>query len=571
MEKNGQKGQKAPLGKWFINLKISKKLIIGFLFVVVLSIIVGAVGIVGIVKINGNDTELYADDTMGLQYAGDAAVMFMQIRYSSLQRLYTTDPDSLKKIVSDLTDDFSQMDKLLDQCHDTIQEPEIVELLDQIQNDWDQYEPAMTQLNDAALKGETMELDQSIVSLGTTLRDNFSTLFEKVSEAAAEKSSTNDSDARNTVIIMSVVIFVSFVLSLSLALYISGMISKPMQKFAKFAELLAVGDINVDSIIDQNDLQLKYRKDEVGVLAGAFHEMIGNTAEQAKVAQTIAAGDLTATVTIRSEQDILGKALSHLVREFHDLVASITAAAEQVDSGARLVADSSTSLSQGATEQAGSVEELTASLEEITAQTTQNAQSAQSANGLAQRIKLDAEAGNAQMQDMLSSMNEISISSDNIAKIIKVIEDIAFQTNILALNAAVEAARAGQNGRGFAVVADEVRNLAGKSSEAAKETSALIENSLQKVKVGAGIANDTAKSLDKIVSGITETSNLIASIATASNEQAAALEQVNEGIMQISQVAQSNAAVSEEGAAASEELSGQASSLTASVSIFKLS
>lgn len=446
-----------------------------------------------------------------------------------------------------------------------------MELLDQIQNDWDQYEPAMTQLNDAALKGETMELDQSIVSLGTTLRDNFSTLFEKVSEAAAEKSSTNDSDARNTVIIMSVVIFVSFVLSLSLALYISGMISKPMQKFAKFAELLAVGDINVDSIIDQNDLQLKYRKDEVGVLAGAFHEMIGNTAEQAKVAQTIAAGDLTATVTIRSEQDILGKALSHLVREFHDLVASITAAAEQVDSGARLVADSSTSLSQGATEQAGSVEELTASLEEITAQTTQNAQSAQSANGLAQRIKLDAEAGNAQMQDMLSSMNEISISSDNIAKIIKVIEDIAFQTNILALNAAVEAARAGQNGRGFAVVADEVRNLAGKSSEAAKETSALIENSLQKVKVGAGIANDTAKSLDKIVSGITETSNLIASIATASNEQAAALEQVNEGIMQISQVAQSNAAVSEEGAAASEELSGQASSLTASVSIFKLS
>ena len=571
MEKKSQKGQRSPLGKWFIDLKISKKLVTGFLFVVVLSIIVGAVGIFGILTINGNDTELYAEDTVGLQYAGDAAVMFMQIRYDSLQRLYTTDPDSMKEIVNKLNDDFDQMDKLLTQCHDTIQEPEIVELLDQIQNDWDQYEPAMSQLNDAALKGETMALDQSIVTLGTTLRDNFSTLFEKVSAAAADKSHTNDIDARNTVIVMSAVIAVSFVLSLSIALYISGMISKPMQKFARFAALLAVGDINVDSIIDENDLQLKYRKDEVGVLAEAFHEMIGNTAEQAKVAQTIAEGDLTASVAIRSEQDILGKALSHLVREFHNLVASITAAAEQVDSGAKLVADSSTSLSQGATEQAGSVEELTASLEEITAQTTQNAQNAQSANGLAQRIKVDAEAGNTQMQDMLSSMNEISISSDNIAKIIKVIEDIAFQTNILALNAAVEAARAGQNGRGFAVVADEVRNLAGKSSEAAKETAALIENSLQKVKIGAGIANETAKSLDKIVLGITETSNLIASIATASNEQAAALEQVNEGIMQISQVAQSNAAVSEEGAAASEELSAQASSLTASVSIFKLS
>ncbi|MPM14644.1 hypothetical protein SDC9_61008 [bioreactor metagenome] len=190
---------------------------------------------------------------------------------------------------------------------------------------------------------------------------------------------------------------------------------------------------------------------------------------------------------------------------------------------------------------------------------------------MAGNIQKDADAGNAQMAEMLRAMNEINASSENISKIIKVIENIAFQTNILALNAAVEAARAGQYGKGFAVVAEEVRSLAAQSAKAAKETTELIENSISKVAAGTIIANETASALSKIVVGVSQAGELVDAIASASHEQAAALEQINQGITEISQVVQNNAASAEESAAASEELSAQADSLKNYVSVFKLS
>jgi methyl-accepting chemotaxis protein len=275
-------------------------------------------------------------------------------------------------------------------------------------------------------------------------------------------------------------------------------------------------------------------------------------------------------VTVRSEFDVLGKAMAELVDKFHALAASIVSTADQVDSGAKQVANSSTSLSQGATEQASSIEELSASMEEITSQTNQNAQNAIKTNELTKNIQRDADAGNVEMKEMLRAMEDINASSVSISKIIKVIEDIAFQTNILALNAAVEAARAGQYGKGFAVVADEVRNLAAKSAQAAKETTELIETSIKKVDAGTKITNQTAEALEKILEGISQTDELVSLIATASHEQAAALAQINQGITEISQVVQNNAASAEESAAASEELSAQADSLKDCVSIFKL-
>ncbi|MCX7748124.1 MAG: methyl-accepting chemotaxis protein [Clostridia bacterium] len=263
-------------------------------------------------------------------------------------------------------------------------------------------------------------------------------------------------------------------------------------------------------------------------------------------------------------------AINKIIKSLNKVLGEINEAAEQVATGARQVSDSSQVLSQGSTEQASSIEEITSSMTEVASQTKQNAINANQANELAETAKNAAVQGNVQMREMLKSMEGINEASSNISKIIKVIDEIAFQTNILALNAAVEAARAGQYGKGFAVVAEEVRNLAARSANAAKETTMLIEGSVKKVEVGTKIANDTAGALESIVSSVTRAAEIVGDIANASNEQATGIAQVNVAISQVSQVTQTNSATAEESAAASEELSSQAEVLKEMVNRFRL-
>lgn len=387
-------------------------------------------------------------------------------------------------------------------------------------------------------------------------------LIDHIAEEAFQVIDHNEASYQRLTLIMNGIIAVSVVIAIVIGFFIAGIISRPVNHMVEAAEKLALGDV---------DVQIKVEaEDEIGKLSKAFANMIASIREQARIVEKIAEGDLTVTVPIRSEHDLLGRSLYDMVKENNEVLSNISLAAEQVATGSKQVSDSSIALSQGATEQASSIEELTSTVEQITSQTTLNAQNANEAKQLGIMAKENAIRGNEQMKEMLKAMEEINESSANISKIIKVIDDIAFQTNILALNAAVEAARAGQHGKGFAVVAEEVRNLAARSAQAAKETTEMIEGSIKKAEIGTQIAEETAAALKKIVEEIEHAADLINNIATASMEQATGISQINQSIMHVSQVVQNNYVTSEESAAASEELSSQAALLKEMVSRFKL-
>lgn len=551
---------------WFYNLKISLKLLIGFITVAVIAGVIGVVGVYNIKTINQEDTELYMDNTLGLQYAGNADVYFQRIRVNILKVLSVTDVNTRNGYMDKIKNHVTEADKELKNYEDGIINEQDRTLFNEIKPMWEEYKSIVQSAQELIQSGKEAEARKLILEDSTSqtdsLNDAFSKIFEYNSSSAKEKSEKNDNMADNATTTMIIIILIGVAIAISLGLFISGIISKPIRKIAEAADMLADGDINVKLEATS--------KDEIGNLVQSFSKMAANIREQAYAVEKIAEGDLTVQVKVKSENDLMGKKLSEMIKTNNEVLSNISSAAEQVSTGAKQVSDSSQMLSHGSTEQASSIEEVTVSMTQVADQTKKNALNANQANELALTAKENAMKGNSQMQEMIKAMAEISDSSANISKIIKVIDDIAFQTNILALNAAVEAARAGQHGKGFAVVADEVRNLAARSAGAAKETTEMIEGSIKKVEAGNQIANNTAEALNRIVDDVARAADLVGNIASASNEQASGIAQINQAISQVSQVVQTNSATAEESAAASEELSSQAALLQTSVSRFKI-
>lgn len=513
--------------KWFSNLKTKAKLVICFTILAVFTAVIGIIGITNMSKINTNTANMYNSNFIPAMELAKVQANMLYIRSNLLSVVSEKDPSKIQQSLDEINRWTEENSTLLNQYEKTIQTSDEKNVYDELKTT---YLPAYRDIRTDVLRllqsGKTADAVARIPELKAArekVENGLDKLIEINKNYAQKANLDNQKTFESQTVVMIIIAIIGVIFAILLGLFIATIISKPLNQLVGAANKIAEGNLDVNIDIDT--------KDEVGILAAAFRRMTD---------------------------------------KLNDVMTNISAASEQVASGAKQVSDSSMALSQGATEQASSIEELTASMEEIAAQTKLNAESADEANSLAETSKDNAIQGNQQMHQMLDAMEGINESSNNISKIIKVIDEIAFQTNILALNAAVEAARAGQHGKGFAVVAEEVRNLAARSANAAKETTEMIEGSIKKVESGTKIANQTAEALNKIVEDITKMAVLVDNIATASNEQASGIAQVNQGIMQVSEVVQTNSATSEESAAASEELSGQAELLREQVEKFRL-
>ncbi|MDX2493641.1 MAG: methyl-accepting chemotaxis protein [Desulfuromusa sp.] len=404
--------------------------------------------------------------------------------------------------------------------------------------------------------------DVEVGSLAGVLYVDFS-LDKFNQEKILQKESLATASSKSMVSSLGMGLISIIITWLALFFMLRKMIVRPIDKVKTLLTDIGKGHLN-------NRLKLT-QHDELGDTARTL-DALAESLQSDVVAplQQLANGDLTFDVTPYDDNDTLRHAIKKLGEDLTQMVSGLQIAGEQIDSGSSQVSESSQMLSDGAAQSAASVEQISSSMNEIGSQTNISAENAQQANQLSASAREAANAGSGRMTEMIGAMGEINEAGQNISKIIKVIDEIAFQTNLLALNAAVEAARAGQHGKGFAVVAEEVRNLAARSAKAASETAELIEGSVEKTSNGTEIAERTSKALDEIVGSIGKVTDLIGEIAASSKEQAQGIAQVNIGMQQIDQVIQQNTATAEESAATSEQLSSQAAELRNQLGRFKL-
>ena len=553
------------------NLSISKKLIVTFFIVIVLFLIVVALTIISMNTISGDLVTFHDNSFVASAEAQNVERNLTEMEKYVLEAITAPTKQQQSKHLEELTQSVesnaASREKLaqvllgdqgkLDQLNNVIAQQggplraEILSLLEANKND------------------EALQLFlEDYIPVADTARGLAEEIRTDVSIEADGFYTESKIAAQNGLVEALAISAAALVITVILCVYIVRSITRPILEIETATKELAAGNLSV-SIAYQS-------RDEIGSLANntralieSLRTYIGNISD---VLGTIAEGDMTVDVAIDYAGDFapIKASLQRILASLNGALTQISQSSEQVASGSNQVASGAQALSQGSTEQASSVEELSATINEISLQIKQNAENAQEANKMVNATTKEIENGNRQMLQLVTAMDDISKTSNQIGKIIKTIDDIAFQTNILALNAAVEAARAGNAGMGFAVVAEEVRNLAGKSAEAAKDTTSLIENAIQAIQNGTHMVSATEKSLNLIVEKADGVSRLVSEIAAASNAQATAVTQTTQGIEQISNVVQNNSATAEESAAASEELSGQALVLQQLISRFRL-
>ena len=645
---------------WFRNLKISKKLILSFVLVALITGIMGVYAIVQLKSLANSDTELYEHMTVPISQMAEISTLFETINSDARDLIIAQSAEDISTHVQLITEEKEKISKLSDQFSETMLSNDMKQQFELFKSLRSDYASKLDKVIALAKENKDQEaftiLDENgeVGKAAQLEKDTIEKIFAMKIQDAKTKAELNSKNANATITITTIAIIVTISLSILIGISIASLITKPLKKVVHMIEEMSKGHfrerLNIDTDdevgqmakamnffatdlqtnvikamdnISKGDMDIDINiKDERDEISPALKKMVENIRSLVMDANKISAaaieGDLDARADVtrhsgdfkkiveginelmeamvkpikeviggmseiaegnlqvlvnenyKGEFGLLAKSVNTTINSLNSVLGELNTASEQVLSGSSQVSDGSQALSQGATEQASAIEELNASITDVAGQTKENANNANQAKELALKVKENAEEGNRHMGEMLKSMSNINESSANISKIIKVIDEIAFQTNILALNAAVEAARAGQHGKGFAVVAEEVRNLAARSANAAKETTDLIEGSIKKIEKGTNITNDTAKALEEIVRGVSKAAVLVAEIAELSNEQATSISQISIGVEQVSQVVQANSSTAEQSAAASEELSSQAELLKDMVSSFKL-
>ena len=573
--------------KWFLNMKIKAKMFLSFF--VVISLMIGLAVFASLEMSAVDEGNTYASDFPGkreiamLELSGSTndlrrvvatMTMYAPLNDSSRIAPLVAEADAIYRASLDKLDEFDVLvrtDPVISQSKKDAR----LEKSNTIRQNLVEYKSYIIDaVGNSALAGAYEDAIEAVLTSSgiiSSLQSNtieLTSIAMTVADEAGADATVRASQAHTLIAIISVA---AALVAVAIALYISGLMSKPLIALATFMKKAgATGDIS----LEQNDVdtikKFGQNKDEIGMAINGSASFVSHVTNVAHGLGVIAGGDLSNDVELLSENDTMGLSLKKMVDNLNTMFEEILTSTTEVSSGSKQVADGAQTLAQGSAAQAESIQQLSGSLADISVITKENAMTADRTSKLSETIKESAEKGNRQMEDMITAVKDINDASRSISKIIKTIDDIAFQTNILALNAAVEAARAGQHGKGFTIVAEEVRNLASKSAAAAKDTGEMIQNTIDKAELGSRIAEETAVSLNEIVASINESAVLIGEIVKASGEQTESISQINTGIDQVAQVVQQNNATAQESAAVSQEMSGQSDMLDQLISQFKL-